>query len=165
MSEGISAYNGGRPRKSKHGFARRGQHILEWDRWMAMISRCTNPSASNYSRYGGRGIQVCEKWRNSFTEFFRDVGKAPSRNHTLDRIDNMRGYEPGNVRWATRSEQQNNRRGNCLVTYNGQTFTVTQWSRLCGINQRTLDHRIKSNWPLDEAMNTPASKKNPKHYV
>lgn len=150
---------------SKHGFARRGKHELEWDRWMAMLARCYNKNASNYARYGGRGIRVCDKWRKCFADFFLDIGNCPSRDHTLERIDNNGHYEPGNVRWATRSEQQNNRRTNHFITHEGKTMTVTQWARFAGINERTFHNRIKMKWPIDEALRSPATKKNRKHYV
>lgn len=159
-------YNGGKPRKpSKHGAARRGKHQLEWDRWMAMLTRCYSKTTGNYARYGGRGITVCDKWRKCFADFFVDVGPCPSKDHTLDRIDNSGNYEPGNVKWSTRSEQQNNRRGNRLIKYGRRTLTITQWARECGINARTLHHRIKMKWPIGEALSTPATFRNRKHYV
>ncbi len=158
-------YNGGKPRKSKHGAARRGKHELEWDRWMAMITRCYNKNASNYERYGGRGIKVCDEWRNCFGDFLLDVGRSPSKDHTLDRIDNTGNYEPGNVRWSTRSEQQNNRRTNHVIKHCGVSMTLQQWAKAYSINYNTLRHRIKMKWPFAEALSTPATFHNKKHYV
>lgn len=81
----------------------------EYVAWKAMKSRCHTPSAGNYQRYGGRGIMVCERWRNSFKAFLADMGRAPSPQHSLDRFPNSDGnYEPGNVRWATSSDQAKN---------------------------------------------------------
>ena len=78
--------------------------------WWHMRSRCLNPKHTDFAYYAGRGITVCERWRNSYALFLADVGRAPSPKHSLDRIDNNGNYEPGNVRWATWSEQMRNRR-------------------------------------------------------
>jgi hypothetical protein len=78
--------------------------------WVSMNQRCSNPNNPRWKDYGGRGITVCDAWRESFEAFFRDMGARPTSNHSIDRIENERGYEPSNCRWATRSEQQRNRR-------------------------------------------------------
>lgn len=82
----------------------------EYAAWANMKTRCSNPKAHKYHLYGGRGIEVCERWRNSFDAFYEDVGPAPSAKHTLDRINTDGNYEPANVRWATWSTQNRNRR-------------------------------------------------------
>ena len=82
----------------------------EYRCWSAMKERCFNKNSKAYKSYGGRGITVCDRWRNSYKNFIEDVGLRPSNNHSIDRVDNDKNYEPGNCRWATRSEQQKNKR-------------------------------------------------------
>jgi hypothetical protein len=82
----------------------------EYRTWQAMITRCTNANQSNFKHYGGRGIAICDRWRNSFSAFLADMGRKPSSQHSIDRINNDGSYEPGNCRWATKSEQSRNRR-------------------------------------------------------
>lgn len=89
-----------------------------YERWKSIRQRCGNPNDKAWKNYGGRGIKVCDRWRNSFEAFYADVGDPPEAWLTLDRIDNDRGYEPGNVRWATRVQQNNNRRGNGCAKIN-----------------------------------------------
>ena len=101
----------GTPRRT-HGQAawKRGERTVEYTAWIMMIQRCTNPKTRGYHRYGGRGITVCERWRNSFEAFLADMGPRPSSGHSLDRWPNNDGnYEPGNCRWATKKEQDDNR--------------------------------------------------------
>src|SRR5690348_5920364 len=104
--------------KTKHGACRRGSprppELGVWDR---MKTRCYNPKNDGYAWYGGRGIRVCDAWLADFSAFYRDMGPRPSPAHSIDRIDTDGHYEPGNCRWATQVEQQNNRRSNRRVTY------------------------------------------------
>lgn len=93
-----------------HGMARRGQRHPLYATWCSMIARCENTSQRRYSDYGGRGITVCERWRDSFPTFLADMGERPALGMSIDRIDNDGHYEPGNVRWATAVEQNRNKR-------------------------------------------------------
>lgn len=82
----------------------------EYRAWQGMKRRCLYKSHKNYKHYGGRGIKVCPEWQNDFLAFYNHIGRAPGKEYTVDRIDNEGNYEPGNVRWATKSEQSKNQR-------------------------------------------------------
>lgn len=92
-------------------FRKHGQRwSVEWSTWRNIKTRCTNPKTWNWKNYGGRGITICDRWKNSFADFLADMGPRPSGEYSIDRIDNSRGYEPGNCRWADSKTQRANRR-------------------------------------------------------
>lgn len=99
-------------------------------------------------------VTLCSEWAASFERFLADMGHPPTDKHTLDRIDNAKGYEPGNCRWATMKEQQNNRTNNRLITWRGETKTLMQWAETLGIKRETLARRIEA-WDVERAMTTP----------
>jgi hypothetical protein len=139
-------------RNRRHGM----RYTPEYQAWKGMIGRCHRPSDPAYPGYGGRGIVVCEEWRSSFVAFFSHIGPRPSPQHSLDRLDNDKGYEPGNVRWATRVQQQNNRRMNHRLTWNGQTMTVTEWSRQTDLSVDCIIDRLGRGWPMHLILTVPA---------
>jgi hypothetical protein len=111
--------------------------------WCSMLGRCYVTSAGGYERYGAKGITVCDRWRNSFEAFLEDMGEAPP-GKTIDRFPNREGnYEPGNCRWATPKQQQNNLTNNLMVECQGQTVTLMEASELCGIKYDSLYARYK----------------------
>jgi len=95
--------------------------------WQGMKERCSNPGHKDYHNYGGRGIKVCDRWLESFENFYADMGDKP-QGMTLDRIEVNGNYEPNNCRWASHTEQGQNRRNNVRLTYNGETKTLRQWA-------------------------------------
>ena len=109
--------------------------------------------------YGGRGITIDKHWKDDFQAFYNDVSKLPhfdEKGYSLDRIDNNGNYELSNVRWATRKEQNNNKRNNHLIEHNGEKHTLAEWARLLGINRKTLNTRINQlHWDIDRAFTTP----------
>ncbi len=126
-----------------HGYAT-GKVSSTYTRWYAMIDRCHNSKNFSYSYYGGRGIKVCKRWRDSIKNFVEDMG-IPPKDKTLDRIDNNKGYSKGNCRWATRIEQKKNQRPKKnlrLFTYKGVTKTIEEWSIKKGMKYITLYARI-----------------------
>ncbi len=122
--------------------------------WMMMIQRCCNPKHQAFARYGGRGITVCDRWRESFEAFEADVGTRPN-GLTLDRVDNSKGYEPGNCRWATRMEQNRNTRSNRMLTLDGETLCLIAWAERYSIEATTISERIKLGWSVRDAITRP----------
>lgn len=118
-----------------------------------MIARCTRPSSNRYARYGGRGIRVCARWLDSYEAFLADVGRRPSPTHSLDRFpDNNGNYEPGNVRWATETEQQRNKNKTVWIDVDGERLPLIVAAKKLGVPKSTLSRRLKDGWTLDEAI-------------
>lgn len=138
--------------RSSSGLSRTPTHRT----WDHMIQRCTNPNSDGYADYGGRGITVTDRWL-SFDSFLSDMGRRPDGT-TIDRIDNTKGYEPGNCRWATAAQQTRNTRRNRLITYNGKTMCVADWASSIGLTFMALHHRINRGWSIERALTTPNTK-------
>lgn len=116
-----------------------------------MKRRCNNPNAENYPYYGGRGIGVCERWEE-FENFLHDMGPKPL-NMTLDRKDSNGNYEPNNCRWATKAEQANNTNRNVILEKDGKKMTVSQWAKELGVNQASINLRLRRGWSAEQALN------------
>lgn len=112
----------------------RGEYCI----WYGMVRRCTNPRDPGFPSYGARGIGVCARWRNDFMAFFADLGPRPSPVHSIDRLDNARGYEPGNCRWATRSQQQRNRTRRANAVGACYLPKKDRWQARINIHARTV---------------------------
>lgn len=120
----------------------------------SMIQRCNNTNNTQYKDYGGRGITVCERWLENqpnaqgFWNFVEDMGEKPAGS-TMDRLDNSKGYAPENCRWATRSEQQRNRRNNVFITYNNKTQCVKDWATELNMSDSTILRRFRAGLPVN----------------
>ena len=119
--------------------------------WQDMKQRCYNSNHREFKRYGARGIGVCCGWRDSFQDFFRDMGRKPD-GLSLHRIDNSGSYRVSNCKWATDEEQQSNSRQARRIWWNGKCKNIGEWSRELGVHRATLQYRIKVGLPLTEAM-------------
>ncbi len=118
-----------------------------------MLDRCYNQNSTNYPRYGGRGITVCDRWRDGgFKAFFADMGPRPTPTHSIDRIDNNKGYSPDNCRWATKKQQSRNTRTNRYLTHNGVTATLSEWAEILGISPKTLRGRLYKGISVNDAL-------------
>lgn len=136
-----------RDKRVRHGM----RHTPEYEIWYAMLRRCNDPRNPGYPNYGGRGIKVCERWL-SFENFIRDVGRRQKATDTLEREDNDGDYEPGNVHWAPRCVNNNNRRNNIFLEWRGKRMTIGQWARESGIKKATLLWRHHQGWTVEQIL-------------
>lgn len=146
-----------RPCSSRiHGAAKKDTRTPEYRSWAAMIQRCNNPRNKNFAYYGGRGILVCERWQHSFAQFLADMGPRPSPKHSIDRINNDGGYEPGNCRWATQEQQKGNKRTSRVMDLNGEQLHLAEVARRLHLPRELIRDRIdKLGWDAEKAFTTP----------
>ena len=125
----------------------------EYRHWINMKSRCENPNTPGWENYGGRGIRVSSEWSSSFETFFRDMGPRPGLKFSLDRFPDKDGdYKPGNVRWATQSQQMRNFRRNRTVVFVGEEMPLAQAVERTGSLYNTILYRLKRGWPQERAL-------------
>lgn len=120
--------------------------------WQAMKRRCYNPNSARYEEYGGRGIEVCDRWLDSFESFIFDMGEPPTGEHTIERIDTDGNYEPSNCKWASKKEQANNKRNNRKITAFGKTMNLQQWAEQTGLKRECIAARIGRGWSNERAL-------------
>ena len=122
-----------------------------WRVWIKMRERCNDSNHLWYKNYGGRGIKVCDRWQNSFENFFADMGERPE-GMTIERKDGNKDYSPGNCIWATRKEQARNTRKNVVLVFNNESHCLAEWSEITSIPVGTLQFRISHGWPVSKAL-------------
>lgn len=137
-------------RHIKHGMYKTPEYRV----WAGMIQRCHNPNNPEYKNYGKRGIRVCERWRNSFIDFFQDIGKRPTTKHTIERIKNHQNYTPENCLWKTMKHQNRNRRDNVVITFSNKTQCLMDWSLELNIKYETLRARLRRGWSIERTLST-----------
>ena len=140
--------------KTKHGMS----HTPEYRAWRGIWDRCLNPKNSSYQYYGARGITVCREWK-LFENFLKDMGRRPSRSHSIERKKNNLGYHPKNCKWALPAEQNLNKRNVVLVRWDGKEVPMVLVARRLGIGISVVRNRIHYGWSLDRALKTPVRKK------
>jgi hypothetical protein len=146
---GCLALELSKDKNTTHGQNRRSLTTVEYRTWSAMKHRCYNSTYLEYHLYGGRGVKVCGRWLNSFENFYADMGKKPSKNHSIDRIDVNGDYCPENCRWATNSEQGKNKRNNVWYEYNGEKLIQAELARKLGTTPQVFFNMLKKRGLLD----------------
>lgn len=129
-----------------------------YDIWKKMIQRCYDPTFKDWNIYGGRPgnpVTVCERWMLSYEDFESDMGRRPSMQHTIDRIDGTKGYEPGNVKWSTATEQARNTSTNVFIEHRGLRLTIAEWAERYGFKYDTLFQRLNRGWSVETSLTTP----------
>ena len=140
----------------KHGLTKTNLYRT----WSNAKSRCQDVNSQSYKHYGGRGIKVCDEWRDNFQAFYDwAMANGYKEGLTLDRIDNNKGYSPKNCRWTSVKEQSNNRRSNRYLVFRGERKTISQWADTIGVNQETLYKRLVHGWSIERALSTPTRKR------
>lgn len=137
-------------KRTKHGMAGKAR---VYSIWQGMLARCNNPKNPRYASYGGRGIKACDRWHR-FENFFADMGNPP-KDHSLERMDNSKGYSPDNCEWATRKKQSRNMRSNRLMRYGTQEYCLSELAEMFKIKPDTLWSRLNRGWTLEDALEKP----------
>lgn len=127
-------------------------HLPEYQIWSAIKQRCRNKEEKAYQNYGARGIDICDRWFNSFEYFLADMGRRPRKELTIERLDNDGDYEPDNCIWATRKQQARNFRSNRLIEYNGGIKCISEWAEVYGLNHAIISSRLDRGWSVENAI-------------
>lgn len=128
----------------------------EYNVWKGIKQRCYNTKHTHYASYGGRGIVMCDRWRDSFEAFYEDMGPRP-QGQTIDRQDNDKGYDKDNCKWATKKTQSRNTRSNHMVVFDGVEMTLMELSESAVVDYPTLVWRVNQGWDLTRAISQPSA--------
>lgn len=150
QSCGCARAESNRERLTTHGDAATPLHRV----WCLLRQRCENPRNQDYPRYGARGIRVCKRWQD-YANFKADMGPHPGPGWSIDRRNNDRGYSKSNCRWATATQQANNRKSNHILTFRGKSRTISEWARETGLPVQTLSARARRGWSHEKALTEP----------
>lgn len=137
---------------TRHGKTQTAEHRV----WCHIITRCHCASDRAYAAYGGRGITVCARWRDSFAAFLEDMGTRPTPKHSIDRRNNNGPYSPDNCRWVLRPVQNRNKRNNHLITFRQKTLCLAEWATLTGLSQTAIRWRLKRGWSVEDSLTRPS---------
>lgn len=121
--------------------------------WYMMIARCHDTEHKSYHQYGGLGVTVCDRWRESFEAFIEDMGRRPV-GKTLDRIGASGNYEPGNCKWSTAEEQASNKRNSVKIEHGGEKLTIAQWARRLNAPYNKIHYRVSRGWSIEKIMSS-----------
>ncbi len=147
------------PKGNKNHLKHGKRNTRLYDIWRAMRQRCSNPKCINFSRYGGRGIRVCDEWDKDFNSFYGwSMENGYDDMLTLDRIDVNGWYTPENCRWASYKSQANNKTNNRVLEFDGVSHSLSEWSDITGISTSTIYARLKSGWSVERTLSEPAEK-------
>ncbi len=147
---------------TKHGGSSEDGNSPEYRIWIGMKQRCYNPNAAGFKDYGGRGIVVCDRWKDDYAAFLEDMGPRPD-GLTIDRLDNDGDYEPGNCEWKTQTYQNRHTRRNRYLEHDGRRMIVKDWAEELGITSQALQARIADGWTMERILTTPKKGKNRQH--
>jgi hypothetical protein len=137
----------------KHGYAHK-ERLYEV--WKNMKRRCYAPNNERFQFYGGKGVIVCDEWKEDYAAFRKWAHKnGYAQGLTIDRIDNDGNYEPSNCRWATAKVQENNMSRNHILTYRGESLTIAEWADRLGVTYSTINHRVQRGWDMERLINQP----------
>ncbi len=141
-------------RRTIHGATKHGKSTHEYIVWASMKARCYQRNSFGYKWYGAKGIRICRRWFNSFTNFLADMGPRPE-GHQLDRIDTNGDYKPKNCRWATPKQQSRNRTNNHILKFRKQEYCIAEWAEKTGLTRNAIFYRLKLGWSIEKTLTHP----------